>query len=187
MKKIIAFITAVTLMVGIFAVSVFATNKSDLLTEAAKSPVYKYVKVAVENAARTVEITDEQAEQILPIVKRGVALIDKDNGPTYSNAGAPFYTKEQMEGVFECIDEICKILGFTWKMTPKSNALHIGDGVLQVFDQNNKLIFEYDGDVVSDTSAASDINTGLLLAGAALLFAAGAASIAVSKKRIAVR
>ena len=80
MKKILAMLMAVVCVFSMFAVSASALTKSDLLAEAAKSPVYKYVKVSVENAARTVEITEEQADQIMPIVKELVAILNVDKG-----------------------------------------------------------------------------------------------------------
>lgn len=192
MKKIIAVLTSVMLLVGMLAMCVSAATvtKSDLLNEAAKSPVYKYVKVSLENAARNVEITNEQAEEILPIVQRAVAILNEDHGPTEANdASHVFYTQEQADGVIECIDEVCAILGYTWKMTPKANPVHPGDGIFQVFDQNGKLVYEYDGDAVADTSAApvSNADTWVYLSVGTVLLALGLAALAVSKKRIAER
>ncbi len=191
MKKIIAVLMSVMLLVGMLAMCVSAATvtKADLLNEAAKSPVYKYVKVSLENAAKNVEITDEQAETLLPIVQKAVAILDVDHGPTESNGGKSFYTQEQVDSVIECIDEACAVLGFTWKMTPKANGAFPGDGVFQVFDRNGKLVFDYDGDAVADTSAApvSNAYTWVYLSVGTVLLVLGFAVLAVSKKRIAER
>jgi len=184
MKKFIAVMMAAVLAVSVLAIGVFAASKADLITEAAKSPIYKYVKVAVENAARTVEITDEQAEALLPIVKKAVAAVAADKGPTAKNDAA-IYSDAEIAVVMDCIGEACDVLGYTYKMVPSTNPKHVGDGVFMVYDQNGKLVFQYDGDVVADTDAATTVNTAALLAGATVLLVAGVAAIVVAKKRAA--
>lgn len=186
MKKLIAIISAIVLLVGTATIGVSAVTKADLFAEAAKSPAYKYVQVAIENAARTVEVTPEQAEQILPIVKRACEIIGNDEHPSaFSDEHGLLYTKEQINGVMACIDEICEIMRFTYKMVPVANPEHAGDGMLTVYDANGKVVFQYDGDAVADTDAATSMDTALLFAGAGIMLALGAAAIAVSKKRMA--
>lgn len=188
MKKILVLISVLLLAVSVLALPVSAATKSDLLEEAAKSPVYKYVKVAVENAARTVEITEEQADQILPIVQRAVAAIPEDNGPTFRNPGEHHYTEEQLAIVMECIDEICEILGFTYEFVDDDYApMHDGDYIFTVYDQDGKIIFEYDGDAVKKTSAATEIDTRVVLASAVVVLVIGVASLVLAKRRAEVR
>lgn len=189
MKRIIALITALIIAVSALSVGVCAADKSDLLAEAAKSPVYKYVKVALENAARTVEITDEQAEKLLPIIKRFNTIVTEDLGPTAArnNNGEDIYTMDQIRAVMECVSEACEILNYTYKTKPSSDPKHIGDSVFMIYDQNNKLVFQYDGDVVADTSAASDADTIALAVGAIVMLALGAAAVVAAKKRDCVR
>ena len=186
MKRIIAIMTAVMLLVSVLAVSASATTKADLLTEAAKSPIYKYVKVAVENAARTVTITDEQAEQLLPLVKKAVAAVATDRGPTFANHDL-FYTLGEHKVVMNCIDEACAILGWTYAFEDSHDPKHPNDHVFRVHDQTGKIIFEYDGDIVADTAAATETDTTAIFVGAVSMLLAGAAAVAVSKKRIAER
>ncbi len=186
MKRFISLMTAIMLIVGVLAIGAAAATKADLLSEAAKSPVYKYIKVAVENAARTVEITDEQAEQLLPIVKKAVAAISTDKGPTARN-DHDIYTQEEIDAVMACIDEACAILGYSYKFIPSTDPKHRADHVFMVYDNSGKLIFQYDGDVVADTDAASETYTTALFIGGAVLLMAGAAVTVVSKKRMSVR
>lgn len=186
MKRFIAFMLTVIMAVGMLAVGASATTKADLLAEAAKSPIYKYVKVAVENAARTVEITDEQAEQLLPVIKRAVAAVPEDKGPTARNFEG-IYSDEEIEIVMSCIDEACAILRYTYTVTPSTDPKHPGDQVFMFYNENGKLVFQYDGDVVSDTDAATTVDTTAVLACAAALLIAGFAVVAVSKKRATVR
>lgn len=184
MKRFISLMMVLMIVVGTLAVGVAAATKADLLSEAAKSPIYKYVKVAVENAARTAEITDEQAEKLLPIVKKAVAAVSADKGPTAKNVNA-IYTDAEINAVLGCIDEACDVLGYSYKFIPSTNPKHATDHVFMVYDNNGKLIFQYDGDVVADTDAATDMDTTALFIGGALLLVAGVAGIVVSKKRMA--
>ena len=126
MKKILAMLMAVVCVFSMFAVSASALTKSDLLAEAAKSPVYKYVKVSVENAARTVEITEEQADQIMPIVKELVAILNVDKGePGVHNIKEDkmYYTQAEVDAVMDCINRIAAILGYTAKMENKCSSI----------------------------------------------------------------
>lgn len=188
MKKILAVIMSVVLLCGMFAATASATTKSDLLEEAAKAPVYKYIKISVENAARTIEITDEEAEALLPIVKKAVAAMTADNGPTYVSKDGIKYDAATYATVMSCIDEACAILGFTYKFSPVTSPKHTGDSVFQVFDENGKLVFEYDGDIVTDTAGdiAHDAGT-MLFIGAAVLMAAGAIALVIVRRRESVR
>jgi len=186
MKKILAVIMSVVLMCGMLAATASAATKSDLLEEAAKAPVYKYIKVSVENAVRTVEITDEESEALLPIVKKAVAAMNADNGPTYVSKDGIKYDAATYATVMDCIDEACSILGFTYKFTPVTSPKHTGDSVFQVFDENGKLVFEYDGDIVTDTSGDSRSADPALLISAVVLLVAAVAVLA-AKKRVSVR
>ncbi|MBQ7161685.1 MAG: hypothetical protein IJR90_08255 [Clostridia bacterium] len=186
MKRIITIAICAIMLVGLFAVPSFAVNKADLLKEAAKSPVYKYVKVAVENAAKTVEITDEQAEKILPIISKAVTAVNVDKGATVirPKTSERRYSDGQVQVIFNCIKEVCDIMGWTYKLEAVADQKHPGDIIIHVFDGNTK-IFSYDGDIVADTSAASDNSVVILTAGGALLLA-GFAAVVFSRKRLTV-
>lgn len=186
MKRFISVVAAIMLIVGTLAVSVAAVSKSDLITEASKSPIYKYVKVAIENASRTIEITDEQAEKLMPIVKKAVSAVASDKGPTAAVDNL-VYTQAELDAVLACIDEACAILGYTYTTTPSTSPKHIGDSVFMVYDNAGKLVFQYDGDVVADTDAATEFDTTALFIGGTVLLMAGAAVLVVSKKRASVR
>ena len=55
-----------------------------------------------------------------------------------------------------------------------------------VFDENGKLVFEYDGDIVTDTAGDSRSADPALLISAVVLLAAAVAVITV-KRRVSVR
>lgn len=185
MKRIIALVLSAIVMISVFVVPSFATTKADLLTEAAKSPVYKYVKADIENAAKSVEITDEQADAILPHVQAIVAALNTDNGQgVYDAKKGQQYSNETVKTVMEHIKAICDILGWTYTMTPvESKPAHEGDDIFKVFDQNGKLVFSLDGEVVSDTSGAASTNWAVLAAGCAILVA-GLATVVISRRKL---
>ena len=187
MKKIIVILLSAVLLVGALVLPSFAVNKADLLAEAAKSPVYKYVKVAAENAAKSVEITDEQAAQILPIITKAVEVIGKDNGKSVvmPKTAEVRYSEDKVNAVFGYIGEVCGIMGWSYKISAVANPQHQGDIIFSVYDSNGKLIFSYDGDLVADTSAASG-NSAVIIAAAGALLLAGAAAIVYSRKRLVV-
>ena len=81
----------------------------------------------------------------------------------------------------DCINRIAAILGYTAKI----ETIGYKNSILRVYDQNGKLVFEYDGDAVADTAAATTVNTEMVAFGAVALLVAGAAALVVSKKRVA--
>ena len=184
MKKIIAILLSAVIMVGFLAVPSFATTKADILNEAAKSPVYKYVKVSIENAAKTVTITDAQADQILPLVKQLVALLNKDNGNgVYHETRGRQYDDATVDKALAIVKQICDILGWRFTVLLNKKTVHPGDSTFRVYDENNKLIFTYDGDAVADTSGASYNNAWIAFTAGCAVLVAGAA-IVISRKRL---
>ena len=180
MKKIIALLAASVISLSTLVLPASATTKSDLIDAASAAATYKYVKPSLENAARNIEITEEQADQLLPLVKEAAALFPTDNGPTLHN-----YGDATVEKFFDLVDQACKILGFAWEMEAKQNAVHSGDCVFKAYDANGKLIYEYDGDFVTDTSAvaATDNSSWIALgAGAGVMFLACVAFVVARKK-----
>lgn len=190
MKKIIAIVLALVTVLSVASVCVGAVTKADLLVEAAKSPIYGYVGVALENAARTIEITDEQAAEILPIVKKACTIVGNNkygHGGFFSKDHGKVYTDDQLAAVMTCIDEVCRILGCTYTTVPSKNSKHVGDSVFMVYNEQGKLVFEYDGDIVDDTAAATTENTALIIAGASVILVLGLGAVVVSKRRLAVK
>lgn len=188
MKRFIAAILTFAVVLCAFIMPAFAATKSDLLNEAAKIPVYKYVKVAVENAARNIEITSEQADALMPLIKEAAQILNKDNGSSYySKDGKYLYTETQYKAIMDIINKACGILGFTYTVTPAAQQLHKNDIVFKVFDKSGKLIFTFDGDMVTDTSSVSSYdNTAWIALGtaASMCVLAGAAFV-IAKRKIA--
>ena len=75
----------------------------------------KLTKYDPEYWGLSLMLTDEQAEAILPIVKKAVAAVSADKGASFGDDKKANYTAEELATVMECIDEICAILGWTYK------------------------------------------------------------------------
>lgn len=189
MKKFMALLLACVAILSVCVVPSFAATKADLLAEAAKSPIYHYVKAAVENAARTVEITDEQAAQLLPLIQKANAIISEDKGSSPTLKGdVKAYTDAQNAEISAILAEACDILGFTYTVTlkPKAQQTHKNDTVYKVFDQKGNVVFMYDGDQVTDTSAAPAADhTAWIVAGVAVAtLSLAAVAFVVARKKV---
>ena len=197
MKKIIALVLSAIMLVSVFAVPSSATTKADLLALLKTSPVYKYIKSGVENSYNSVQVTDAQAEQLLPLVEQFMKIVDKDLGPTandWRGNGQHYYSLDQIDAVYDIIYKACDIMGWTMKRVDKGQkSTHKGDYVFYIYDTQGKMIFEYDGDLITDkpVNTAGDVisaatvtdNSGIyLVTGSVFAAAAAALYIALKKK-----
>ena len=193
MKKVMAILLSAIMLVSVFAIPSSATTKADLLAKVKTSVVYKYVKAQVENAYNTVTITDEQAERLMPLVEEFLKIVNTDKGPTVSSKyNYAEYSLEQTLAVYNLIYQACDIMNWTLTMTKKdeSKQFHQGDYIFYLWDAQNRLIFEYDGDYITNTSgdvlpAAGQISigNGTYLACGSLFAAASAALYVAFKKK----
>ena len=177
MKKALFLILTLAVLVTATVVPAFAATKADILTEAAKSPVYKYVKVGIENAAKSIEVTEEQADQIMPYVQHIVSLLDKDYG-----ASAHTYPAEVRQSVMDDIDAICAILDLTAVYTLSENPQHELDQVITIYNADGKAVFSFDGDVKKTGEDSSAAAIAFAVAGAVVL-AAGVVVFFVTRKK----
>ena len=184
MKKTLLFVLVAVLLIAAAVVPAYAATKADLLAEAAKSPVYHYVKVAVENAEKSVEITDAQADQIMPYVKHIVATLDKDNGPSVGDGKTASYSQATSAAVFADMDAICAILNYSYKLVPSQKPQHKDDSVLVVYNAQGKTILEYDGDVVAGTDAALNNNTVVAAFVGVTALVSGLAMLVVARRKL---
>lgn len=183
MKKTFAAILALVMILGVFAVGASAATKSDILELAATSPVYHYVKVSLENAARTVSITDAQADAVLPYVQDIVNALPEDLGPS-----AHDYTVAQQQRVMDDVNSICDVLEYelvtvekTASSTPSSK--HVVDYIFQFYDKAGTLVYEFDGDEIKKTDSVGSDYAWVYILGASVLVIAAGAIIILNKKR----
>ena len=177
MKKVFASLVAVVLMVStVFVPSALAVTKSDLLAEAKKIPASKYVIVDAENLMKTIDITDEQAEQLMPILKKVGAALPADLGEDPFN-----YTKEQRNVVLSALSEACDVLDLTYTIDVKSVSK--GGYTVSLFDKTGKKIYEYAGVVKKTDVDTNGMMGNIALAAGAVFLALALSSYVVLKKK----
>lgn len=193
-KRIIVFLVTVSLLVGVLggSLSASAYTQQDLLEEFATIPASHWVYADIEKLSDTMQLTEEQCNQLWPILQAVKELVPEDNGPTvymgsnHNNAGRA-YSVEVVAQVLDYIRAACKITGCTFVKSLVPEQTHEIDIVFKLYDKDGKLIFEYDGDLVKKTGAAdvggiSGSDIGLLCGGAALVVLAGVACVVLTKK-----
>ena len=195
MKKVMAILLSALLLVSVFAIPSSATTKADLYAKLKTSVVFKYINIKsqADNAYNLVTITDAQAEQLMPLVDEFLKIVATDKGPTVSSAEKfNEYSPEQTKAVYDLIYRACDIMGWSLTMTKKdsSKQFHPGDYIFYLRDSEGRLIFEYDGDYLTDTSgdvlpAAGQISisNGTYLACGSLFAAASVALYVAFKKK----
>ena len=181
MKRVIAFLIVVISAFCAMGVSASAATKSDILQEFRKTVVSKYTIIKAENALRGINITPEQGDEIVKRIKEVSAVVNTDKG-----ISAHTYSVSEVTLVMRHISEVCGMLGLRYEYVMADEIFHSGDIVFRCYDAAGKLIFEYDGDLISKTGF--DISAGEIgavsLAGALLI---AFAVLLVSKKRSASR
>ena len=192
-KKIMVTLTlAIILLIGavVAPMSASAATKDELFEVFYSIPVSKYIKPLVENAAKNVEITAEQGDELMKIALELKALLPEDNGPTaqnyYSQDGKRemFYDSETIAAVMRCIGDACDILGYTYDFTPSPDPKHTRDLVFNVYDETGRMVFSYDGDQIKATGEnESNTNYIYLAIGIALVICAGGIAVFAKKRQ----
>jgi len=181
MKKTLVLVLSLMLLLvafaGTFSVSAATQyTKDDIVAKVSESAIYKYIKGDVANLARTVDATPEQLNKLYDIAERFVALKLADKGGSASE-----YTQAEISAVLALIDEACAVMNYSYTFEAAAKPQHKNDVTLKLYDNNQKLIYNFDGDVVKQTgfdSTATFVTITLL--GCAL---AAAAAFVAKKAR----
>lgn len=194
-KRILMFVVAFSLLISAFggAMSASAYTQQDLLEEFATIPASHWVYADIEKLSATMPLTEEQCNQLWPLLQEVKALLPTDNGPSvyhgsnHDNTGRA-YSAEVVARVLDLIREACKITGCTFVKSLVPEQTHDIDIVFKLYDSTGKLIFEYDGDLVKKTGAeqenalqASEI--GMLVAGVSFIALSAALAVVLAKKK----
>lgn len=180
MKRLVSFflVLAIIATLSIGALSTSAETIDDIVKKFTdNSPVAKYIAGDVKNLAKSVQFTDNQLKEVSKLVDEFLALGIADRGPTADN-----YPKSQQTAVFNLLDKFCASTGFRYEILSTAAAKHAGDITVKLYDNNNKLIYVYDGDIVSKTGLNEEANTALPLAvGSACIVFAGIFAVIAAK------
>ncbi len=193
MKKIITLLIS-AIILSTMVVSASAATEEDLLAEFKKISISRYMVTEVENLAANYEITSEQADQLLPLLKKAQETFPEDRGPGYRNPeghesyfGSEIYpyTEEQLDTVMGIIADACEILGFTYEFRDSNLPMHNVDIVFVLRDQEGRVAFEYDGDLIKRLGDVEEEKSSVpyLVGGISLVVIAGMAAVALSLRK----
>ncbi len=176
MKKALSLLAVCVLLVGMMACATFsvsaATPKEEIvatvkevLPEAYQS---KYLPM-LENVLKQIEVSAEQAQEVVSYVKAAAAAIESDKGVSLSE-----YTNAEQAAVLDNFDKACTVLGLTYKFEESENPQHVGDSIVKVYKADGTAVGAFDGEGVKKTDAPeSNLALVFALVGA-LALAAGA-------------
>ena len=217
MKRMIKSIVVLVMSVALVAscvISSVAASKTDIVTTAKECIPSAYTNLYIntlESALSRINVTSEQADQVIEVLKSVRAQIPEDKGHTLHD-----YTPAERTIMINGFKKCCSILGLSYYVSVKSSdkADHTADEVIYIYasdgnwivtvdgdsglvDANGNptnatitdkttgqhLVAVVDGDIVKKTDVDSDLSTQmiLLIAAVAALALAGCA-FAVCKK-----
>lgn len=187
MKKVISLFAACLLLVGMMAFAGFsasaATPKEDIVAAVKAAMPDKYEDQylpMLENVLSQIDVTAEQAEKVIGYVDTVKAAIKADKGASLSE-----YSKEEAAVVLDNFDKACTTLGLTYEFVDAEDPDHEGDVDCIIYLEEGTKIGSVDGDGVKKTGAP-ETNTALMVVfGAFVVVAAGAA--VYGKKLLASR
>ena len=187
MKKVISLFAACLLLVGMMAFAGFsasaATPKEDIVAAVKDAMPDKYEEQylpMLENVLNQIDVTAEQAEEVIGYVETVKAAVKADKGSSLSE-----YSKEEVAVVMDNFDKTCTALGLTYELVDAEDSSHKGDIDCIIYTEEGAKIGSADGDGVKKTNAP-ETNTALVaLFGAFVVVAAGAA--VYGKKLVASR
>ncbi len=191
MKRIITFLLTLVVLSAML-VPASASTEEELLEEFKKVSISKHLLTEVENLAASYDITEEQGDALMELIKKVSAAFPEDKGPGYytpegyedyfGEERKP-YTEEQLNILMDAIADACEIVGFTYEFVPSEDPKHKSDVIFIARDKDGRIAFQYDGDVIKklgEIDGSKESNAPYLIGGIGILALAGIA-IPVSK------
>lgn len=187
MKKVISLFAACLLLVGMMAFAGFsasaATPKEDIVAAVKDAMPDQYEEQylpMLENVLNQINVTAEQAEEVIGYIAAVKAAITEDKGSSLSE-----YSKEEVEVVLDNFDKACTALGLTYEFVDAENPSHEGDVDCIIYTEEGTKIGSVDGDGVKKTNAPETNTASVVVFGVFAVLAVGAA--VYGKKLVASR
>ncbi|MBQ7822445.1 MAG: InlB B-repeat-containing protein, partial [Clostridia bacterium] len=152
MKKLIS-VLLILVMLTALAVSVNADDAAKTrLYNAAKDAcptAYhdRYLGIA-QNILNQIDVTSEQADQVIALVEEGKAFFTTNKGPSLDA-----YTEEEIDKAVDLFERACAILSITAKVSAVADPEHEGDVIFKLY-YNSDHIASIDGDVITTSSSS---------------------------------
>ena len=159
MKKIVSVICIVVMLLSVCALTVSANPKDDIMAAVdanVPADVVAFFRTQAVNILNQINVTDEQAAQVIAIVKEAGPRVKSGSFTLHK------YGEEDTSYFLAKFDQVCTILGLTYKFGAKKNPVHKSDDFVYLYDASGKLIAELDGDPINDTGASESNNTLLI-------------------------
>ena len=171
MKKFIKVIAVSLALVSILCVSAFAATPQEDVINAIEAAVpaelFAEYEVALENLAKQVPVDENQAKEIIAIIKEVTAKVDLAKVEHLADL-----TAADREYVLDKLDAACAIADVTYTLT-LSNTPDIKSDVVVNFFYENKSIGAFDSHEVKKTGGEDyPAATALVLGGVVLALAA---------------
>ncbi len=184
MKKVLSIVSACLVLACVMVMAVApvsaATPKEDIVAAAKSHVPAKYhadFLPALENILAQVDVDATQAAAVIAHIEAAKAAVSGDKGPSLSE-----YTRAEQAAVVAEAKAACAVLGLDCEFKPSEDPDHVGDVVLEV-TQNGQKIGDVDHDIKKTNTA---VDYTVIIAGAALAVVAAVAAV-YGKKLVASR
>lgn len=172
MKKFLAAVLAVVLMMAIFVGPASAATRADLINKIKNDSIignYDHIVNLVVNQIDNFNFTSDECDYLLAKFDEAKAIIEAAGGDKGHSAHE--YDAVTVEAVVDIVAEVVTTLGYTYEYVAKDqNPLHAGDDIFRVYDADGIIVFEFDGDYVKHTGGVVESSTsGKIIAGSALV------------------
>lgn len=185
MKKILSLAMVCLLVVAFTTMAIIpasAASAQDTIIAALKENIpAKYLEEhlpVAENILKQLEITDEQAAEIVACIKAANDAVD-DHHTSLSE-----FTAEEREVVLEKLDEACEILEVRYETKNVEDPAHKGDVYATFYKEDGAKLADVDFDAVKKTNVADEMNVEYAVLAVVLMVGAVVAAV-YGKKALA--
>lgn len=182
MKKVLSLLMVCLLVTAFTAMAIVpasaASAKEDIvasLKEHISADLLNKHLPAVENILQQLEITDEQAAQVIECIEAADAAVGDLH---YSLHG---FTTEERVAIVEQLNKVCKILKMHYEIEVSEDPKHIGDDVAVFYKEDGTKLADVDFDVVRKTNTPIEMDVMYVVL--AIVLMAGAVVAAFYAKK----
>ncbi len=194
MKKLVTILLAVVVLSAML-VPASAATEDELMAKFKEISISRHLITEVENLAAAYDVTEEQGDQLMELLEEVKEAFPEDKGPGYYHPeeftkvwgeDRTPYTREQLDVIMGAIAETCDIMGFTYEFVATEQPMHEHDVSFVVKDEEGRVAFQYDGDLIQKLSEIEEEQSSvpLLVGGLGVVALAGiAVPVAKLKKK----
>jgi len=179
MKNFLKVIAVSLVIVSMFCVSAFAATPQERIIEAIEASVptelYKAHEIELDNLAKQVPVTDQEADAIIAIIEEVTATVELDSVNHLADL-----SESEREYVLAKMDEACTMVHVTYTITESTSPEIAGDAVINFYYEGQK-IGDFDTHEVKKTGGEEYPAATVLAIGAGVLALAAVAFVCTKK------